>query len=74
MQRAEDDRNYELYCPGSEPICRNIEARRAQDYSLESLSPSAARDCCKVCEHSIACGDSCIAYGKQCHQPPGCAC
>lgn len=74
LQMREDDRNYELYCPSREPICREIEARREAGYSLESLSPEAARGCCKVCENSRACGDSCISYDKQCHQPPGCAC
>lgn len=37
-------------------------------------SGPAARACCKVCRNSIACGDSCIASNKQCHQPAGCAC
>jgi hypothetical protein len=30
--------------------------------------------CCKHCRKGKACGDSCIAVEKQCHQPPGCAC
>lgn len=30
--------------------------------------------CCVVCEDSWPCGDSCIAYGKQCHVGLGCAC
>lgn len=30
--------------------------------------------CCKVCRNSTACGNSCIPNGRQCHQPPGCAC
>ena len=30
--------------------------------------------CCKICTTGKPCGDSCIANGKQCHQPPGCAC
>jgi hypothetical protein len=30
--------------------------------------------CCKVCHKGKACGDSCIAREKTCHQPPGCAC
>ncbi len=30
--------------------------------------------CCKVCKKGKACGDSCIARDKQCHQPRGCAC
>lgn len=32
------------------------------------------RVCCKVCTTGKACGDSCIARNKTCHQPPGCAC
>lgn len=34
----------------------------------------AQRTCCKVCKKGKACGDSCIAREKQCHQGPGCAC
>ena len=30
--------------------------------------------CCKVCTKGKACGNSCIARDKVCHQPPGCAC
>jgi endonuclease YncB( thermonuclease family) len=30
--------------------------------------------CCMVCKTGKACGDSCIARYKTCHQPPGCAC
>lgn len=30
--------------------------------------------CCKQCRNSQPCGDSCISWDKQCHQPPGCAC
>lgn len=30
--------------------------------------------CCKVCKAGKACGNSCIAKDKKCHQPPGCAC
>ena len=32
------------------------------------------RPCCKYCSTGKACGDSCIARSKVCHQPPGCAC
>ncbi len=32
------------------------------------------RVCCKVCTTGKACGNSCIARNKTCHQPPGCAC
>jgi hypothetical protein len=34
----------------------------------------AADGCCKHCRNSQACGNSCIPYGRDCHQPPGCAC
>ena len=44
-------------------------------------APELARDpspmpmaCCKVCSQGKACGNSCIAKSKDCHQPPGCAC
>lgn len=30
--------------------------------------------CCKVCTTGKACGNSCIARDKNCHQPRGCAC
>jgi hypothetical protein len=30
--------------------------------------------CCRVCTAGKACGNSCIARDKECHQPPGCAC
>lgn len=33
-----------------------------------------AQACCKVCTTGKACGNSCIAANKTCHQPPGCAC
>ena len=31
-------------------------------------------NCCKICDESQACGDSCIANDLECSQPPGCAC
>jgi hypothetical protein len=37
-----------------------------------SVEPTEA--CCKICKKGKACGDSCIARDKECHQPPGCAC
>lgn len=37
-------------------------------------NPPPARSCCRVCTTGKACGDSCIARNKTCHQPPGCAC
>lgn len=38
---------------------------------LGSETPMA---CCKTCTTGKACGDSCIAKNKDCHQPAGCAC
>lgn len=35
---------------------------------------TAKTKCCKVCKKGKACGDTCIARDKVCHQPPGCAC
>lgn len=34
----------------------------------------AAGACCKICKKGKACGDSCIAADKNCHQGRGCAC
>jgi hypothetical protein len=31
-------------------------------------------DCCKVCDESKACGDSCIPINQTCHSGYGCAC
>lgn len=39
-----------------------------------SPETSQAAACCKTCRKGKACGDSCIARDKTCHQPPGCAC
>ena len=36
---------------------------------IEPVSP-----CCKVCSTGQACGNSCISWDSECHQPPGCAC
>lgn len=33
-----------------------------------------ADGCCRHCTRGKACGDTCIARDKQCHQAPGCAC
>ncbi|HEX2864525.1 MAG TPA: hypothetical protein VHN99_08140 [Deinococcales bacterium] len=30
--------------------------------------------CCRVCTVGKPCGDTCIAAGKTCHTPGGCAC
>ena len=42
------------------------------------LSPdeasSSSEMCCKICRKGKACGNSCIARSRTCHQAPGCAC
>ncbi len=30
--------------------------------------------CCRICRRGKACGNSCIARSRTCHQPRGCAC
>lgn len=42
--------------------------------SATMLAANDDQPCCKVCRKGKACGNSCIARDKQCHQPPGCAC
>jgi hypothetical protein len=46
--------------------------------SFDECSSSAfaaeRRPCCKICTKGKACGNSCIAAWKRCHQPKGCAC
>lgn len=39
----------------------------------QETTPPAA-ECCRYCTNSKACGNGCIPYENQCHQPPGCAC
>lgn len=34
----------------------------------------AGGPCCRVCHKGKACGNSCIAANKTCHQTGGCAC
>jgi hypothetical protein len=40
----------------------------------EGAAGSEARECCKVCRNSQACGDSCIGANKTCRIDGGCAC
>jgi hypothetical protein len=47
------------------------ESRRRVVKPVERRAPSA---CCQVCQIGKACGNSCIARDKACHQPSGCAC
>lgn len=46
----------------------------AADSASEWQPVTSSAGCCKVCRKGKACGNSCIARDKQCHQPPGCAC
>jgi hypothetical protein len=39
----------------------------------EDTAPNG-EPCCKHCDDSQACGDSCISSSYTCHQEPGCAC
>ena len=56
----------------SEPLVSPLPSM-SDDVGIEwSVDPSG--ECCKVCTKGKACGDSCIARDKDCHQPPGCAC
>ncbi|MFA6238126.1 MAG: YHYH domain-containing protein [Bacteriovorax sp.] len=42
--------------------------------SSQAEVQSPKQYCCKVCAKGKACGDSCIASEKTCHQGVGCAC
>jgi len=41
---------------------------------VKSHTPPATRTCCKHCNNSRPCGDSCISLSKTCHKGAGCAC
>lgn len=41
---------------------------------LSLSSTPAEAYCCKTCTKGKACGDSCIAWDKDCTKGPGCAC
>jgi len=56
---------------GREPAVTKGNAYSEPDTGAPPASPL---ECCKVCTKGKACGNSCIAQDKQCHQPPGCAC
>ena len=51
------------------PTKRRGENARAVVRILTTGSP-----CCRKCSSGKPCGDSCIASGKTCHKPRGCAC
>ena len=64
---AEHIRLHGNEAPEAQQLCRSD--------GLEVSSEGAlAATCCKVCRKGKACGDSCIARAKTCHQPVGCAC
>jgi endonuclease YncB( thermonuclease family) len=44
------------------------------DWRAERRAAAEERKCCIRCKKGTPCGNSCIAAGKRCHQPPGCAC
>jgi hypothetical protein len=57
---------------GSEhPSTFTSDSKIAGTAGIDAPSPMS---CCKVCTKGKACGNSCIAADKNCHQPPGCAC
>jgi len=60
-----------LASASSHPV---ISQAKPMQCSMAEGSTAATPQCCKVCKKGKACGDSCIARDKVCHQPPGCAC
>jgi len=56
----------------AEDVARPLE--RVDAALVQSLPPTPAKECCKVCRKGKACGDTCIARDKECRTPPGCAC
>lgn len=46
----------------------------ASDLDAPEPASAASAPCCRVCRKGKACGDTCIAAGRTCHTPPGCAC
>jgi hypothetical protein len=46
----------------------------AQACLVSAADTTATASCCKICRKGKACGNTCIARDKDCHQPPGCAC
>ncbi|HEY5946929.1 MAG TPA: hypothetical protein VIV40_15605 [Kofleriaceae bacterium] len=42
--------------------------------ALDAFAAPEHRDCCRYCGKGKACGNSCIAATKTCHQGVGCAC
>jgi hypothetical protein len=51
-----------------------VNPRSATSSRSRSGEIRIAQACCKTCHKGKACGDSCIAKDRRCHQPPGCAC
>lgn len=52
-----------------------LPAQMAKSAIVHCGSPfHLAQGCCRTCRTAKACGNSCIAADRRCHQPPGCAC
>ena len=47
---------------------------RPWEVGNEGQSGPGGGECCKICDASQACGDSCIPATSTCNQDPGCAC
>ena len=56
------------------PTINSPSAVASHAQSVSNSAPEVARTCCKICRKGKACGNSCIARDRNCHQPPGCAC
>lgn len=63
-----------LALAGATPQPAGSFAGSAQACTAIEGGTTAAQPCCRVCKKGKACGNSCIARDKKCHQPPGCAC
>lgn len=54
---------------------RALEQRtERQGGSQPSVAPRTRSGCCMICRTGKACGNGCIAPGRTCRQPSGCAC
>lgn len=52
----------------------DAQATATPHLTAPEIDPTPTGPCCKVCKKGKACGNSCIARDRICHQPPGCAC
>jgi hypothetical protein len=66
----------QLLSAGGEPPAQMSASstRAAEPTTLLATQPTLQVECCKICRKGKACGNTCIARDKDCHQPPGCAC